>query len=100
MATEVRRNDESSRYELLLDGDVVGVTDFHDDGTRVILPHTEIDPARRGRGLGAVLVRGALDDLRARNRTVVPQCWYVAQFIDEHPAYEDLLAGVGGQGHR
>jgi hypothetical protein len=46
----------------------------------------------RNRGLGAELVRGALDDVRRNGRTVVPQCWFVAQFIDEHPEYADLLA--------
>jgi predicted GNAT family acetyltransferase len=57
-----------------------------------VFPHTVIDPARRGHGLGAELVAGALDDVRARGATVVPTCWYVARFIDEHPAYRDLLA--------
>jgi hypothetical protein len=37
-------------------------------------------------------VRGALDAERAAGHTVVPQCWYVAEFIDRHPDYADLLA--------
>ena len=89
---EVRRNDADRRYELLDDGRVVGIADFHVDGTRVVLPHTEIDPRRRGQGLGAVLVQGALDDIRHAGRTVVPACWYVRQYIDEHPDEADLLA--------
>jgi uncharacterized protein len=89
---EVRRNEERSRYELLEDGAVVGVADYRDDGEVVVMPHTEIDGRRRGQGLGAVLVQGALDDLREKDATVVPVCWYVAQFIDEHADYQDLLA--------
>jgi predicted GNAT family acetyltransferase len=46
----------------------------------------------RGRGLGSELVRAALDDVRRRGATVVPTCWYVAEFIDAHPEYGDLLA--------
>ena len=46
----------------------------------------------RGQGVGAELVRQALDDVRAGGGLVVPQCWYVARFIDEHPEYADLLA--------
>ena len=46
----------------------------------------------RKQGLGAELVRGALDDVRARGSTVLAQCWYVAEFIDQHPEYADLLA--------
>jgi predicted GNAT family acetyltransferase len=92
MATEVQRNDERSRYELLIDGELVGIADYHERGNTVIVPHTEIERSRRGQGLGAVLVRHVLDDLRGSGRSVVPACWYVARFIDEHPEYQDLLA--------
>lgn len=92
MEHEVRRNDAQSRYELLVDGELAGIADFHLQGTQAVLPHTEIDPRRRGQGLGAVLVQGALDDLRHAGRTVVPTCWYVAQYIEENPEYRDLLA--------
>ena len=92
MTTEVRRNDADSRYELLVDGQLAGIADFHLNGEAVVLPHTEIDPSRRGQGLGAILVQGVLDDVRSAGRTVVPSCWYVAQYIDEHPEHRDLLA--------
>jgi uncharacterized protein len=92
MANEVRRNDAGSRYELLIDGQLAGVADYRLDEDRVVLPHTEIDPRRRGQGLGAILVKGALDDIRHAGRTVVPACWYVGQYIDEHPEERDLLA--------
>jgi uncharacterized protein len=88
---EVHRNDERSRYELLRDERVVAIADFTVQGDRVIFPHTEVLPELRGRGLGAVLVRGALDDVRASGRTIVPLCWFVAEFVDRHPEYQDLL---------
>ncbi len=91
-APVVEHHPERSRYELVVDGRLVGVADYRVSGDRVVFPHTEIAPARRGQGLGAVLVRGALDDVRTTGRTVVPRCWYVAQFVREHPDYQDLLA--------
>jgi predicted GNAT family acetyltransferase len=33
-----------------------------------------------------------LDDVRARGHTVVPRCWFVAEFIEQNPSYADLLA--------
>jgi predicted GNAT family acetyltransferase len=39
-----------------------------------------------------VLVAGALDDVRRSGRTVIPRCWYVAEFIDDNAEYGDLLA--------
>ena len=92
MTTEVRRNDAEKRYELLVDGELVGIADYRLDGEEVVLPHTVIDAGRRGHGLGAILVQGALDDIRHAGRTVVPVCWYVAQVLDENPDYADLRA--------
>jgi predicted GNAT family acetyltransferase len=92
MVHEVRRNDERGRYELLEDGEVVGFADFVDADESVVLPHTVIDPAKRGGGRGALLVQGALDDIRAQGRTVVPTCWYVRDYMAEHPETADLRA--------
>lgn len=92
MDLEVRKAEDRSRYELVEDGSVIGFADYRDQGDVVELPHTVIEPRRRGEGLGAVLVRGALDDLRPSGRRVLPTCWYVAEFIDAHPEYADLVA--------
>jgi predicted GNAT family acetyltransferase len=89
---DVRRNDERQRYELTVDGELVGIADFVVNGDVVVLPHTEIDRSQRGRGLGAVLVKGALDDVRAQGRTVIPSCWYVREYLAGHPEDADLLA--------
>jgi predicted GNAT family acetyltransferase len=93
-STEVHHNERRSRYEISLDGRVVGFADYRAHGDTIVFPHTEIEPSMRNQGLGAVLVRGALDDVRARGGTVVAQCWYVAEFIDGHSEYADLLAGA------
>jgi predicted GNAT family acetyltransferase len=90
--TDVKHNPERSRYEIIVDGEVAGVVNYRRADTVVIFPHTEIAPSLRGQGLAARLVRAALDDVRRRNETVVPGCWFVAQFIDDHPQYHDLLA--------
>ena len=92
MATEVRRNDGASRYELYVEGQLVGIADYHERGDVLVFPHTEIDPSRRGQGLGEILVRGALDDLKGTGRTIVPSCWFVRDFVDANPDYRDLLA--------
>jgi predicted GNAT family acetyltransferase len=92
MAREVRDNVERSRFELVDDGRVLGYADYLVESDRMVFPHTVIDPSLRGQGLGAELVRGALDQVRASGRRVEPRCWYVAQFIEEHAEYQELLA--------
>ena len=71
---------------------MVAVADFDDDGGVVVFPHTEVHPGMRGRGMGARLVRGALEDVRARGARIVPACWFVAEFVQTNPEYRDLLA--------
>jgi len=48
MATEVRRNDEGGRYEITVDGDLAGFTQFHPDGDVLVFPHTQIDERYSG----------------------------------------------------
>jgi predicted GNAT family acetyltransferase len=92
MATEMRNNREQSRYELVIDGELVGIADYRVVGDVVVFPHTEIERSRRGDGLGAQLVRYALDDVAATKRRVVAQCSYVAEFIADHPEYAGLAS--------
>jgi predicted GNAT family acetyltransferase len=90
---EFRRNADASRYELVDRGSVVAFADYVERPDAVVLPHTVVDPSRRGQGLGARIVRQALDDVRTSGRKVVPTCWYVAEFIGANTEYADLLAG-------
>ena len=92
MDTEVRKNPDRPRYELVEGGNVVGIAGYREAGDRLVFDHTEIVRPLRGTGRGAQLVRGALDAVRAEGKTIVPQCWFVAEFIDLNPAYKDLLA--------
>jgi uncharacterized protein len=51
-----------------------------------------VDPHFEGKGVGAALVQGVLDDVRARGLKVRPCCPFVAAYIRRHPEYEDLVA--------
>jgi predicted GNAT family acetyltransferase len=58
----------------------------------MIFTHTFVPDALRGRGIAAVLVRTALEEARRTGRRVVPRCSYVAEFIQRHPEFRDLVA--------
>ena len=94
MSSEVIVEDrpDRGRYEATIDGDLVAFAEYQVRGDLVVLPHTVTLPAHRGNGYAAQVVRRALDDIRAAGRRVVPTCWYVAQYIDEHPDDADLVA--------
>lgn len=92
MAVDVRRNEQQSRYEAVVEGSVVGIADYRRIGDVIAIPHTEVSPELRGQGVAAELVRAVLDDIRAQGASVDPQCSYVDDFIRRQPAYADLRA--------
>jgi predicted GNAT family acetyltransferase len=76
---------ESSRYELRLEGELIGRADYRRDEERILFTHTEVDPALQGRGYGGRLVGFAVEDARGQGLEIVPVCPFVADFIKQHP---------------
>ncbi len=88
---EVVDDPERLRYELRVGGGVAGFIAYRREPGAVVLVHTEVDRAYEGRGLGSRLVKGALDDVRARGLGVAPLCPFVALYLRRHPEEADLV---------
>jgi uncharacterized protein len=89
--SSLRDNTTQGRFEL----DVAGGTAFINywlRGDVVIMLHAEVPRELRGQGVGAKLVREALELVRSRNQTVNPRCSFVATYIHRHPEYQSLVA--------
>jgi predicted GNAT family acetyltransferase len=92
MTIDIRHNEPASRYELWVDEELASVADYRIVDDRIVFHHTETAVRFRDQGLAARLVGHALDDVRGTRRNVVPACSFVAQFIDDHAVYHDLVA--------
>ena len=88
---QILDNPGDDRYEVRVDGRLIGRADYVRRGEYVVIPHTQISPERGGEGLGGQLVRFALDDIRARGLRVEPACPFVSDYLAKHPEYQDLL---------
>jgi predicted GNAT family acetyltransferase len=82
-------NPDEDRYELWVGEKLAGVAQYDRRGGLTVFTHTEIDDAFAGQGLGNVLAAGALDDVVANGRTIVPVCPFVAGYLKKHPGYEE-----------
>ncbi len=89
----VERDGSRSRYAALLDGSVVGVAEFVEHGDVVAMTHTFVEPAQEGRGIGTILAREALADLRRRGLRVDPRCPFIAAHIARNPGSAELASG-------
>ncbi len=91
MSDDVRNNPQKGRYELDADGHIAAAYYTLEDGV-VTFTHTEVPKELEGRGIGSKLVKGALEQVRAQDLRIVPQCPFVNAYIGKHPEFTDLLA--------
>jgi hypothetical protein len=94
MAAEVTVADDpgAARYEITVDGERAGFVTYRESPGLITFLHAEVHPSRERRGLGSQLVRGALDDARARGLAVRPVCPFVQWFVETHTEYRDLVS--------
>lgn len=90
-APEVRRDDAGHRYDVFVDGRPVGYLSYREDPGRLAFLHTEVADEMEGRGIGGALVRGALEDAKARSQAVAPLCPFVAAYVKRHREWWDLI---------
>ncbi len=58
----------------------------------VELYSTFVPSADRGKGIAAGLVEAAVAYARQERLRIIPSCWYVAEWMQQHPEHADLLA--------
>lgn len=89
-AVDITHNTEAKRFETEVDG-LVGYISYQEQGDTLIYDHTIVPSELGGRGLGSALVKHALDYAQAEGKSVVPQCSFVATYIQRHPEYQTLV---------
>lgn len=87
----VKNNPTANRYECTVDG-FLSVAEYEIVEGVMTFTHTLVPQELRGRGIAEKLVRAALNDARADRRKIVPECSYVAKFIDRNPEFRGLVA--------
>jgi len=84
-------NAERGRFEVSADEELAGYVTYSVRGAVLSLPHTEVEPRFRGRGLASALIGDVLDIARSRGLAVLPFCPFVSRYIAGHPDYLPLV---------
>jgi predicted GNAT family acetyltransferase len=89
----VEREDGAAkgRYRLVIDGVEAEMTYSRAGEGLIIIDHTEVPAALRGRKVGERLVRQAVEDARREKVAIVPLCPFAKAQFDRHPEWHDVL---------
>ncbi|GIE82055.1 hypothetical protein Aph02nite_80050 [Actinoplanes philippinensis] len=84
---------EKERFEARDEaGELAGVLTYQVTGPIVVYTHTTVDPRFEGRDVPALLARAVMEDARSRNRTVVPMCPLLTEWLEKNPGYDKFVA--------
>lgn len=88
---EREEGEAKGRYVFRLDGAEAQMTYSRAGETMIIVDHTEVPDAMRGRSVGRALVARAVEDARAEGRSIIALCPFAKAQIDRHPEWQDVL---------
>jgi predicted GNAT family acetyltransferase len=84
-APVVHDNREAQQFELTVDGETAFLA-YERKGGALVIVHTEVPPALRGRHLGEALVDAAVAATRAEHLRLVVVCPFARKYLQRHRA--------------
>lgn len=87
---DVQHDTSAHAFTASVDGGTAELA-YQRQGDQIVFVHTFVPPETRGQDVGSALVEKGLAYARDNDLTVVPQCPFVASYVESHPETQDLL---------
>jgi len=91
MKLSVTNNEQENRFEAEHEGKTAFIK-YETQDDIFNLTHTEVPKEIEGKGVGTELVKGALDIIKEKGKSVKPTCPFIAHFIEKNTEYKSLVA--------
>lgn len=90
---EITREDGETggRYVARLDGHEAEMTYSRAGAKRIIIDHTEVPDALRGKAVGRALVERAVMDARIEGLKIIPLCPFAKATLEKHAEWQDVV---------
>lgn len=92
----ITHNTDLNRFETTIHVDQTAYTGYISyqikDTNTLVYDHTIVPKQLGGQGVGSALVKHVLEYAQNQGKKVVPQCWFVAKYINKHEQYQHLVA--------
>lgn len=92
---DIKREDKASggRYVAIVDGHEAEITFSRTSPTLIIVDHTGVPDALRGRGVGQALAAHVIEDARKNGWRIIPLCTFFKAQAARHPDWSDVITG-------
>lgn len=92
MEVKLEQTDTKGAFYIEENGTRLAQTTFSKAGDkRIIIDHTEVDDALRGKNAGKQLIAAAVNHARTNNLKILPLCPFAKSVFDKVPEYRDVL---------
>lgn len=89
---EHAETESKGAFFIKVDGAKIAEMTYSKAGTdRIIIDHTEVDPAYRGKKLGDMMVLKAVEMARGRGISIVPLCPFARSVFNKNDELGDVL---------
>jgi predicted GNAT family acetyltransferase len=92
---DIRREERGSsggHWVVVVDGHEAEMTYSRASPALIIIDHTEVSDALRGRGVGQALALRAVEDARREGLRMIPLCPFATARFERHPEWWDVLS--------
>ena len=83
-------NIDAKQYEYHIEDNLVRI-EYIKTKDKIYLTHTEVPKSMEGKGLGTAIIKATLEDIEAKQLTLVPLCPFVALYLKRHPEWKKLV---------
>jgi predicted GNAT family acetyltransferase len=84
-------NNAKGRYAATLDGHTGEMTYSRSSPRLIIVDHTFVPDALRGKGVGQALAAHAIDEARKGGWKIIPLCPFMRAQVARHPEWQDVI---------
>ena len=92
MKVEHKQNEGGGLFYIFENGSNVAEMEYNlKDEHTMVITHTEVDEAYRGRKLGEALVENGVEFARSKQMKVLPLCTYAKAIISKNDEMKDVL---------
>ena len=90
---EIQQHDgeEYGYFSATENGVTAGKMAYEWAGDKIVITHTEVDPAFGGKGVGKQLVMAAVAFAREEELTIIPVCPFARKVLEGDDSFQDVL---------